>query len=179
MVPSQGACKAFVGTLSRFARRFSTLRFQTRNSLNRGPATVSSERTGSRAIVGRVTRPVEFVLTLVVLGCLAGAAAGSPVAGACGRPGVPACPLQRWMRERASVAHAARDPAALASVLEQAAALNPEPVRWRKWTATALTGAARVRRGSAGAAMTACVSCHDAFRTEYAKSHRTRRLPAK
>ena len=99
--------------------------------------------------------------------------------GACGRPGAPPCPLQRWMREHAAVAYANRDSAGLATVLEQAASLNPEPERWRKWGTIALAGASRVRRGGPGAALSACVGCHDTYRAEYVKSYRTRRLPAK
>jgi hypothetical protein len=127
----------------------------------------------------RVDRLIALVFVLVVVAFPAGAAVGARSAEVCGRPGAPPCPLQRWMRDHASVAYASRDAAGLATVLERAAALNPEPERWRKWGTIALSGASRVRRGGPDAALSACVGCHDTYRAEYVKSHRTRRLPAK
>ena len=118
-----------------------------------------------------------LVLAVVVGAFPAGAAVGAP--SVCGRPGAPPCPLQRWMRDNAAVGYAKRDAAGLATVLERAAALNPEPERWRKWGTIALSGASRVRRGGANAALTTCVGCHDTYRAEYVKSYRTRRVPAK
>jgi hypothetical protein len=138
------------------------------------PRTLASLRAG--AIMGRVTRLIGILLAVAVFP--AGEAAGAPPAQVCGHPGTPPCPLQRWMRENASVAYAKRDAARVAAVLEQAAALNPEPERWRKWASIALSGASRVRRGGPEATLSACVGCHDTYRAEYVKSYRTRRLPS-
>jgi hypothetical protein len=127
----------------------------------------------------RVSRLVALVFVFVQVALPAGAAVGARSVEVCGRPGAPACPLQRWMRENASVAYASRETAGLATMLERAAALNPDRERWRKWETIALSGAARVRRRGPDAALSACVGCHDTYRAEYVKSHRTRRLPAK
>jgi hypothetical protein len=126
-----------------------------------------------------VTPLIALVFAVFASAFPADASVDARPGGVCGRPGAPPCPLQRWMREQASVAYGSRDSARLATVLEQAAALNPEPKRWRKWGAIALGGVSRVRRGGPGAALTACVGCHDTYRAEYVKSYRTRRLPTK
>jgi hypothetical protein len=126
-----------------------------------------------------VTPLIALAFAVLASAFPADAAVDARSAGACGRPGAPPCPLQRWMREHSAVAYANRDSAGLATVLEQAASLNPAPERWRKWGTVALAGASRVRRGSPGAALSACVGCHDTYRAEYVKNYRTRRLPAK
>ncbi len=173
MAPSIGRCKAFLwpsagrGPSHLTHRKYWTLRPLASHGLamvSRGDAT--------RRI--RAFLVAAMALSVAIAG---GTPANAQPGAVCGRPGAPACPLQRWMRQRAAVAYAARDRAALVEVLDQAARLNPAPERWRQWGTRALAGASRVRRSGPGAALSACVSCHETFRTDYVRGYRQRRLP--
>ena len=129
--------------------------------------------------LGSLAAVVCLAATLTATGPALHAETRAPQAAAlsCGQPGKPACPLQKWMRDYVARAYAARDATRLGAALEQAAALNPEPKRWKQWATMSMAGATRARRGGPTSALTSCVSCHDTFRRQYVQSYRTRRLP--
>src|SRR5262245_38973215 len=91
-------------------------------------------------------------------------APAAPEQGAsCGGPGLPACPLQAWMRSNVAAPLAANNAGALAASLERTARLSPEP-GWSSWAAIAAQGAAAAKKGDITAARASCKGCHDAWR---------------
>jgi hypothetical protein len=94
---------------------------------------------------------------------------------ACGKPGLPPCPMQAFMRSSVSAPLASRDDAALASALERTARLVPDPA-WASWIESAKTGAAAARQGDVAGARASCKACHDAWRDAYRARFRARSL---
>lgn len=94
----------------------------------------------------------------------------------CGRPGMPACPLQAWMRLNLGAPLASDDMKALARSLDRAAKLAPDPT-WRTWATFAREGAAAARDGDVRKAREACKGCHGAWREAYRARHRGRPIP--
>jgi cytochrome c553 len=80
------------------------------------------------------------------------------------------------MRREVAAPYATRRPEELASALERAARLNPEPERWTRWTRIAEEGAAAARGMRWAAALAACGRCHAAYRTRYIAGYRERAL---
>jgi hypothetical protein len=125
---------------------------------------------------------VSALFTLLIA-ALAGAAhpgeSTSDVAqaqGTCGAPGLPPCPLQGWMRSNVASQLAANNMSALATGLERAARLAPDPA-WTSWAAFASQGAAAARKGDVAGARASCKGCHDAWREAYKAKHRMKPVP--
>jgi hypothetical protein len=97
----------------------------------------------------------------------------APAQVSCGAPGLPACPLQAWMRTNLAAPLAASDAAAVAMSLENVARMSPEP-DWTTWETFASEGARAARKGDVAAARASCRGCHDAFREAYKQKHRSR-----
>lgn len=91
----------------------------------------------------------------------------------CGSPGLPACPLQAWMRANVAAALAMNDLPALANGLERTAKLVPDAT-WSSWTETARAGAAAARKGDVAATRASCRACHVAWREAYRAKYRLR-----
>lgn len=91
----------------------------------------------------------------------------------CGSPGMPACPLQAWMRANVAAPLAMNDLPALANGLERAAKLVPDAT-WSSWTETARAGAAAARKGDVAATRASCRACHGAWREAYRAKYRLR-----
>ena len=96
----------------------------------------------------------------------------------CGAPGRPACPMQRWMRNRVAVPYATRNLAKLAAALEQLTEFNPRPDKWHNWRRFCAQGAAAARDGRKDRAVRGCTHCHRVYRPAYNRAHRTRPIGA-
>lgn len=97
-------------------------------------------------------------------------------AATCGEPGLPACPLQSFMRAQVAAPLAQKDMAALAAGLDRVPAMQPEP-SWTTWSSFAKAGAEAARKGDVLEVRKSCKGCHDAFRASYRKDFRQRPLP--
>jgi hypothetical protein len=91
----------------------------------------------------------------------------------CGRPGLPPCPLQGFMRANVAAPLASNDGDQLAASLDRVARLVPDPA-WSSWVAAAEAGSAAAKRGDTAAARVACRACHDAWRASYRAKYRLR-----
>ena len=91
----------------------------------------------------------------------------------CGRPGLPPCPMQAWMRANVAAPLASADLPALTSGLQRSAKLCPDAT-WTSWVEIAETGAAAAKRGDIAAARASCKACHEAWREAYRAKHRLR-----
>lgn len=94
----------------------------------------------------------------------------------CGRPGLPPCPLQQWMRKNLAKPLAANDLATVAASFDRLEKLAPE-TGWTSWATFAKEGAAAARDGDVAAARKACSGCHAEWRSTYRKRHRARPVP--
>jgi len=119
----------------------------------------------------------QSLLVAALVGGALGASAGAGRAddAACGQPGKPPCPLQRWMRTRIAAPMAKGDRQALARKLERLVQLNPNPQKWSNWNRFAREGAERARKGRH--VQPSCTSCHRVYRTDYNKKYRKRPVP--
>jgi len=97
----------------------------------------------------------------------------------CGAPGLPACPLQQWMRTSLAVGYAKRDYAALAEELAKLGELNPAPTdpTWTGWNRHAQAAAAAAKRKQDGQVVKACAACHVEYRRRYLEDFRNRPVP--
>ena len=101
----------------------------------------------------------------------------APAQGAsCGGPGLPACPLQAWMRANIAAPLAANNSAALAVALEKTAKLSPD-ASWGSWSTIAAAGAAAAKKGDIAGARASCKACHGAWREKYKQQYRLRPVP--
>lgn len=143
----------------------------------------------ARSLIGRALRAGVFRTGLALAaGGLAVIGGAEPVNGAepvpldegeeptCGRPGLPPCPLQQWMRQKLAKSLAANDLPSVAKRFDGLAKLAPDP-SWTSWATFAADGAAAARDGDVAAARKACSSCHSAWRKKYRAEHRTRPVP--
>lgn len=94
----------------------------------------------------------------------------------CGAPGLPPCPLQRWMRSRVATPLAEDQLEVLAANLEKTATLSPDP-GWGAWPELARRAAASARRGDLNTIRATCKACHDRFREAYRAKYRLRPVP--
>jgi hypothetical protein len=92
----------------------------------------------------------------------------------CGAPGLPACPLQQWMRAHAAAPLARGKLPEVVRSFERIDAMNPSPDKWQNWSKIARDGAAAARDGNAKRAKSACGRCHRAYRRAYNLHHRSR-----
>ena len=93
---------------------------------------------------------------------------------ACGKSGLPDCPLQGWMKTNLVAAKAAGDMAKLETAFRKVATLAPKGSGWDKeWSALALGGAEAAKKGDKDAVAKTCTDCHAKFRKEYREKYRT------
>lgn len=92
---------------------------------------------------------------------------------ACGKPGLPPCPMQAFMRASVAGPLASRDDATLAGALDRTGKLVPDPA-WASWVASAAAGAEAARKGDVAGARASCKACHDAWREAYREKYRAR-----
>jgi hypothetical protein len=113
----------------------------------------------------------------LALGSSAGQSEAAPAQGAtCGGPGLPACPLQAWMRANIAAPLAANNSGALAVALEKTAKLSPD-ASWGSWSTIAAQGAAAAKKGDVAGARASCKACHEAWREKYKQQYRQRPVP--
>ena len=98
------------------------------------------------------------------------------LAGSCGDPGMPACPLQSYMRGRIAGPLSQKDMATVAVSLDGVAPMQPDP-SWATWSTYAKAGADAARQNDVEKLRAACKSCHDDWRATYRKQFRQRPLP--
>lgn len=95
----------------------------------------------------------------------------------CGEKGQPNCPLQGWMEKNVQGPLDAGDLAKVATALEKAAGMAPDP-KWNDgangWAKIAKEGAAAAKAGNADGVKASCKSCHKAWRNRYKKEFRTK-----
>ena len=105
-----------------------------------------------------------------------GAPESTAFAANCGEPGMPACPLQSFMRGKVAAPLAQKDFATLAQSLDRVAALPPD-ASFSTWSTFAQQGADAARKNDVAAARSACKGCHEAWREKYRKDFRLRPSP--
>jgi len=94
--------------------------------------------------------------------------------GACGKKGLPDCPLQGWMKANLQAYLNSGDSARLATSLDELAA--KEPPGFDGWRRSAESAARAARAGDIGAVKAACKQCHDDLRAKFRSELRTTRL---
>ena len=94
----------------------------------------------------------------------------------CGGDGEPDCPLRTWMRStlQAYLLGATPDPERLATSLDKLA--GAAPPEFPRWESFARRAAADARKGDLDGVKRACGECHNAYRTQFQATMRTRRL---
>jgi hypothetical protein len=96
------------------------------------------------------------------------------LAAACGTKPLPDCPLQAWMKAKASPPAVQKDAPALAEAFDEMTALAPPD--YTNWASIAKDGAAAARAGDTTAARAACRSCHDQYKAKYKAELRARKI---
>jgi hypothetical protein len=123
---------------------------------------------------------VRLIRELAAVVVATGIVTSTPVAqGAeCGAPGLPACPMQGWMRTSLAAPYALRDYEALAKALEKLAAHNPAPndPAWQDWNRHAHSAALAARAAQPWQVVKSCAACHVKYRRRYVASHRNRAI---
>lgn len=131
------------------------------------------EESSRGIIAGMPYRRGSLLLPALICVALGGwATVGQAEGGACGRPGKPPCPLQRWMRVRVAAPMARGEHQQLARSLERLVQMNPEPDKWQNWNRFAREGAARARDGRD--VESSCTRCHRVYRAKYNDKYRER-----
>ena len=124
----------------------------------------------------RVTGPL-LVTAAYVLSSAVALSEPKGAASACGGPGKPPCPLQRWMREQVAAPYASGDLPRLAEVLGELDTFNPAPRKWAHWSSFCAKGSDAASQGNRRAAVIACANCHKIYRRTYNIRYRTRPVP--
>lgn len=83
------------------------------------------------------------------------------------------CPLQAWMRQYVATAVAAGDTTALAKALDRVGGMSPDP-SFSAWSEYSKRGADAARAGNMDQARKSCQQCHDAYKTKFRASFRSR-----
>ena len=141
----------------------------------------------------KALRPFAHVRHLVLLALCAACAQSGPEAaasasasaalnraepavavGACGKSGLPDCPLQSWMKGTLQASLKAGDLARLGSALDELA--QAEPHGYDSWAASARTAATAARAGDVEAVRAQCRVCHDKLRAKFRAEMRGARL---
>ena len=115
---------------------------------------------------------------LAVLGGVAAPEARAEGAGAgaqCGSKDNP-CPMQKWMRTHVGNPMSAKDMEAVATGLDKAAALSPDP-SFTEWAPISKAGADAARKGDLAGTKASCKNCHDKYKNAYREKYRTKAMP--
>ena len=94
---------------------------------------------------------------------------------ACGDKANP-CPLQKWMQDNIGSKMADGNLKDVATGLDKAATLSPDPA-WAEWATIAKAGADAARKGDMPGTKAACKNCHDKFKQQYKDKYRSRAVP--
>jgi cytochrome c peroxidase len=92
----------------------------------------------------------------------------------CGKPGLPDCPLQAWMKANLQVYLKQADGKRLAAALDTLA--RHEPRGYVGWAAAANGAAKAARAGNFAQVRTECKNCHDQLRSAFRTEMRSVRL---
>ena len=93
---------------------------------------------------------------------------------ACGKTGLPDCPLQSWMKATVQAYLRANDTGRLATALEQLA--DKSPAGFDGWRESALQAAKAARSGDVPSIKAACKQCHDQHRSRFRNEIRSAAL---
>ena len=122
-------------------------------------------------------RRTAIFFTVLLFAATLGAIPRALADDACGSPGNP-CPLQKWMQDNMGSKLKDGDLVSLAAGFDK---LTTAPdATWSDWSKYARDGAAAARKGGDDGkrgAKAACKGCHDAYKTKYKTSYRTRPAP--
>lgn len=128
--------------------------------------------TSSQAVAAPNTRAGAFVRELPD--------EASPLGEAtCGKPGLPDCPLQAWMKANVVAPKAAGNAELLAKNLQRVAALAPASSGWgADWKTISDAGAIAAKKGDKDGVNAACTSCHAKYRKAYRDKYRESPVPS-
>lgn len=107
-------------------------------------------------------------------------ARGGDAGAACGRKGLPDCPLQGWMKANMNPPMKSSDWQGIAEALEHAAKLAPPDYAksgYTNWVSISEDGANAARAAELNAVKAACRGCHDQYKNKYRAEMRARPLP--
>lgn len=93
------------------------------------------------------------------------ASGAAPAVTACGKSGLPDCPLQSWMKATLQPTLKAGDLARLSDALDQLALA--EPSGFSGWASAARAGATAARKGDVEGVRAQCRACHDQLRPRF------------
>lgn len=86
------------------------------------------------------------------------------------------CPMQKWMQDNIGAQMADGNLGGVATGLDKAAALSPDP-SWKEWAEISKKGADAARKGDKTGAKASCKACHDKFKQAYKDKYRARAVP--
>ena len=99
-------------------------------------------------------------------------------AASCGKPGVPDCPLQAWMKANIVAPKSTGNAELLAKNLVRIAPLAPSSSGWGgDWKTIADAGAIAAKKGDKDGVNAACTSCHAKYRKAYRDKYRESPVP--
>jgi hypothetical protein len=97
---------------------------------------------------------------------------------ACGKPGLPDCPLQAWMKANIVGPKSAGNAQLLAKNLTRIAALAPAASGWSAdWKTISDAGATAAAKSDKDGVNASCTSCHNKYRKEYREKYRANPVP--
>ena len=105
---------------------------------------------------------------------VAAEAPAPPASAACGKSGLPDCPLQSWMKANLQAYLKAGDTARLAAALDTLA--QHEPTGFSGWSDSARRAAQATRAGDLAQVRVECKRCHDELRPRFRAELRPTRL---
>ena len=98
---------------------------------------------------------------------------------ACGRPGLPDCPLQAWMKANIAAPKAAANAELLAKNLQRIAGLAPPGSGWSAdWKVISDAGALAAKKSDKDGVNASCASCHAKYRKAYRERYRENPVPS-
>jgi hypothetical protein len=96
----------------------------------------------------------------------------------CGKPGLPDCPLQAWMKSNIVAPKAAGNAELLAKNLMRVSTLAPAGSGWTAdWKTIADAGAIAARKADKDGVNAACNACHSKYRKAYREKYRENPVP--
>ena len=128
------------------------------------------------AISGLTMTPASASLPVGLPAALEGASELGEAS--CGKPGLPDCPLQAWMKANIVAPKSAGNAELLAKNLLRIAALAPSGSGWgAEWKTLADAGAIAARKADKDGVNAACAACHTKYRKAYRDKYRENPVP--
>lgn len=136
----------------------------------------ASSETRSDAVVSAASVAPVVPVAPVASSSPPPAATGGPATApaACGKKGLPDCPLQGWMKANVQVFLKSGDKERLAGALDELG--RHEPVGYAGWSASSKAAADAARAGDFVRVRAECKTCHDSLRSRFRTEMRSTRL---